>query len=455
MSDIFQTAPLHDLAASRHAVEGATLASSKVLVYGMNYAPEMAGVGRYTGEIAEHLSSLGADVTVVTTPPHYPGWKVQQSHGNRYSKAREERVLVFRVPLLLRERMGGIWRLLAPASFAITSAPVVFWQIVRHRPATVFCVEPTLFAAPVAQFAAWLVGARTVLHVQDLEVDAAFAVGHLAGFKWLKAVGLAFERFALRRFHQVVTISTRMAEKLSEKGIPLDRVAVVRNWVDLSHIYPMKEVSSYRAELGFSDEDFIVLYSGNIGAKQGLNVLLDAAERLRDQPRIKFVIAGEGPSKNELENRYGHLPGVRFLPFQPYARLNAFLNMPDLHALPQDRGAADLVLPSKLGGMLASGRKIIVTADPGTELADFVGDTAIITPPGDAELLAEAIRRAAVNETPPGKIDQGQLAKGLSKQGGLSELTCFVLPRSAFRTGGERAISDHGYQTGDGQKAGK
>lgn len=455
MSDMFQTAPLQDLSTARASVEAAGLTASKVLVYGMNYAPEMAGVGRYTGEIAEHLASLGADVTVVTTPPHYPGWKVQQSHGNRYSKAKEERVLVFRVPLLLREKMGGIWRLLAPASFALTSAPVVFWQILKRRPVTVFCVEPTLFAAPVAQFAAWLVGARTVLHVQDLEVDAAFAVGHLAGFKWIKALGLVYERLALRRFHQVVTISMRMAEKLSEKGVSPDRVAIVRNWVDLSHIYPMKEVSPYRAELGFSDEDFVVLYSGNIGAKQGLNVLLDAAERLRHQPRIKFVIAGEGPSKSELEKRYGHLPSVRLLPFQPYARLNAFLNMADLHALPQDRGAADLVLPSKLGGMLASGRQIVVTADPGTELADFVGDTAIVTPPGDAELLAEAIRRAAANETPTSKADQGRLAKGLSKQNGLAELTRFVLPRGAFQAGGERTVSDLGYPTGDGQKAGR
>ncbi|PPJ49399.1 colanic acid biosynthesis glycosyltransferase WcaI [Rhizobium sp. KAs_5_22] len=394
MSDIFRTAPLQDLPVARQSTEAASLTASKVLVYGMNYAPEMAGVGRYTGEIADHLASLGVDVTVVTTPPHYPGWKVQQSHGNRYSRKQEERVLVYRVPLLLREKMGGIWRLLAPASFALTSAPVVFWQIVKRRPATVFCVEPTLFAAPVAQFAAWLVGARTVLHVQDLEVDAAFAVGHLAGFKWLKAIGHAFERMTLRKFEKVITISNRMAEKLTEKGVSSDRVAIVRNWVDLSHIYPMNGASSYRAEFGFSDEDFVVLYSGNIGAKQGLNILLEAAERLADEKRIHFVIAGEGPNKAELKARYGHLGNVRFLPFQPYARLNAFLNMPDLHVLPQEPDAADLVLPSKLGGMLASGRRVLVTANENTELAEFLGEASILIAPGNAELMAARIRSA-------------------------------------------------------------
>jgi colanic acid biosynthesis glycosyl transferase WcaI len=367
---------------------------NSVLVYCMNYSPELAGIGRYTGEIAEYFSSRGAEVTVVTTPPHYPGWKVQAGYPNRYASAVENGIRVLRCPLILREKMGGMWRLIAPLSFALTSAPVVFWQIVRQRPSVVFCVEPTLFAAPAAQIAAKLVGARTTLHVQDLEVDAAFAVGHLGSKRWLKKLGYAFERATLNRFSKVITISNRMAEKLRDKGISDERLAVVRNWVDLSHIYPLADVSPYRGELGFGDDDFVVLYSGNIGAKQGLNVLLDAAERLKDEARVHFVVAGEGPLKSELESRYGHLPNVRFLPFQPYSRLNAFLNMADLHALPQDKGTADLVLPSKLGGMLASGRPLIVTVDEGTELAEFLGESAIVTPPGDADALATGISDA-------------------------------------------------------------
>lgn len=422
MSDAFSVAQFEDVAVAKPVAGDASLSARKVVVYGMNYAPEMAGVGRYTGEIAEHLAELGADVTVVTTPPHYPGWKVQAGHSNRYSRASEGRVMVFRAPLLLRQKMGGIWRLLAPLSFALTSGPVVFWQIVKRRPATIFCVEPTLFAAPVAQLAGWLVGARIVLHVQDLEVDAAFAVGHLAGFRWLRALGLAFERFTLGRFHKVVTISSRMADRLLDKGIASDRVTIVRNWVDLAHIHPMEEVSPYRAELGFTDEDFVVLYSGNIGAKQGLKVLLGAAELLAGQTRIKFVIAGEGPVKRELETAYGHLPAVHFLPFQPYSRLNEFLNMADLHALPQDKGAADLVLPSKLGGMLASGKPIVVTADPGTELADFLGDAAMITPPGDAATLAAAIASCQRPERDLGRQKRLRLALRLSRREGLTQL---------------------------------
>ncbi|TCL72985.1 WcaI family glycosyltransferase [Rhizobium sp. BK251] len=401
--------------------------SHSILIYGMNYAPEMAGVGRYTGEIAEHLAALGSQVTVVTCPPHYPGWAVPKGFRNRYGRGTEGGVRVYRTPLVLRRRMGGVWRLIAPLTFALSSAPVVFWQILRRRPDTVMCVEPTLFASPVALLAASLVGAQTVLHVQDLEVDAAFAVGHLGKAKWLAGLAYGFERLVLRNFDRIITISERMRQKLAEKGIAAEKLAVLRNWVDLEHIFPLEGDTSYRDELGYAAGDFIVLYSGNIGAKQGLNVLLDAAERLSvSRPHIKFVIAGEGPVKDDLVSQYGHLPNLRFLPFQPYARLNEFLNMADLHALPQDRGAADLVLPSKLGGMLASGKQIVVTAEPETELANFLGGSTILIAPGDAEELATAIERAARGVVQDRAELRLSLSRRLSKSIGIAEFAALV-----------------------------
>lgn len=422
------------------AATGAGPGRHRILVYGMNYAPEIAGVGKYTGEIAEHLAGLSADVTVVTTPPHYPGWAAQTGYRNRYSARHENGVRVLRAPLVLRRRMGGVWRLIAPLSFALSSAPLVLWQILRHRPHTVYCVEPTLLAAPLALLAAWLVGARTVLHVQDLEVDAAFAMGHLRAGRWLKRLGFAFERSMLIRFDHVVTVSNRMAARLGEKGVAADRRSVVRNWVDLAHVYPMAEASPYRAELGFGERDFVVLYAGSIGAKQGLGVLLDAAERLADEPRIKVVIAGEGPQKHALQTRYGHLANVRFVPFQPEARLNAFLNMPDLHVLPQERGAADLVLPSKLGGMLASGRPILATADEGTEIADFLGSAATLTAPGDPQAVADALRTLCAAGSPPLSATAVALAERLGRTALLADLTRTLVappPQERGVAGGE------------------
>ncbi len=371
----------------------ASVRSRRVLIYGMNYTPELIGVGRYTGELGAYLSSRGIEVDVVTAVPHYPGWTLRDGGRNGYRSEKLAGARIARCPLLLRAEMRGIWRLLAPLSFAITSAPVVVWRILSTRPDAVLCVEPTLLAAPAALVCAKLVGARTVLHVQDLEVDAAFAVGHLTGDYFRKAATL-FERVVLGAFDAVVTISCRMRDRLAAKGVPEARLSVVRNWVDLDKIKPMPGRSTYRDELCLSDDAFVALYAGNIGPKQALHVVLDAAGQLAGESGLIFVIAGDGPEKKSLEARYGHLPNVRFLPVQPEERLCELLNLADVHLLPQDRGAADLVLPSKLGGMLASGRPCIVMADQGTELYDFLNGGAILLRPGDSVALARAISRS-------------------------------------------------------------
>ncbi|MGD1036874.1 MAG: WcaI family glycosyltransferase [Roseiarcus sp.] len=415
---------------------------ARIFIYAMNYSPEVAGVGRYTGEIGDYFVATGHEVAVLTTVPHYPGWKVLPPYRNgRYVRETQGGATIVRCPLILRERMGGIWRLIAPLSFALTSAPLALWRVLRHRPQTVLCIEPTLMGAPVAIIAARLVGAKTVLHVQDLEVDASFAVGHLAESPWLKRLAYGFERRALRGFDRVITISARMAERLAEKGVPSNRIAIVRNWVDLDRLKPLDGVSPYRQELGIVETDCVVLYSGNIGAKQGLDDLIAAAERLSGRADIKFVIAGEGPAKKELAARAARLPNVRFLPFQPYARLSEFLGLADIHVLAQAAEAADLVLPSKLGGMLASGRRIIVTAAPGTELATFVEGAAIVVPPGNAAALAEAIEQAA----DAGSEDAGAarrrrcLAEPLSKPDGLRNFEAFAIRWKPISQGQDEA----------------
>jgi colanic acid biosynthesis glycosyl transferase WcaI len=403
---------------------------AKIFIYAMNYAPEVAGVGRCTGEIGADFAAMGHEVFVLTTVPHYPGWKVVAPYRNgRYAAETRGGVEIFRCPLILRERMGGVWRLIAPASFALTSAPVALWQALRRRPDTILCVEPTLMVAPAALLAARLVGARTVLHVQDLEVDACFAVGHLRRSAWLTALAHGFEKWALRRFDRLITISTRMAERLVAKGVPPGRVAIVRNWVDLDHIKPLDRVSPYREELGLAATDRVVLYSGAIGAKQGLDAVIAAAQRLAARPDIKFAIAGEGPAKSALAARAAELPNVRLLPFQPYERLADFLGAADLHLLPQAADAADLVLPSKLGGMLASGRPIVVTAAPETELATFLAGAAIVVPPGEAAALAEAIATAldAGPDDPAMAARRRSLAERLSKTDGLRNFRALAI----------------------------
>ena len=404
--------------ASTQVQDGAspTTGRESIVIYGINYAPEIAGVGRYSGEIGAYLAAEGHAVCVVTAPPHYPGWRVQAPHRNGWAYEALAGAEIYRCPLYLSEQMKGVRRLLAPLSFAASSAPVALWSILRRRPSVVLVVEPTLFVAPMALLAARLVGARTILHVQDLEVEAAFAVGHLGQGGLLARLAGAFDQAMARSFDRIVTISNRMAEKIIDKGVDASKVEVVRNWVDLDQVRPDQDASAYRRELGIAEDAFVALYSGNLGAKQGVRLIWEAAERLRDQPEILFLVAGDGPMRPELEKAAARLPNLRVVGFQPEARCGEFLSLADVHLLPQEREAADLLLPSKLGGMLASAKPVIVTADPGTELADFLGTSCQLTPPGDSAALAEAIAQAAGHDPDPETRAQrlalaGQLAK--------------------------------------------
>lgn len=364
----------------------------RVMLYGINYAPEPIGVGLYSRELMEYLNGADIDVDVVTAVPHYPGWTIRDNYRNRYRTECIRRIRVTHCPLYLRHTMGGMARVLTLVSFALTSAPVFLWRIFTRRPDVVFCVEPTLFCAPLALLAAWLVGARTVMHVQDLEVDAAFAVGHFKSEK-LKYFALQFEGKVLKAFDAVVTISYRMCNKLQDKGVKAEKISVIRNWVDTEEIKLIAGDSSLRAEYGIASDAFVVLYSGNVGLKQGLGLIPLIAERLKAHSDIVFIIAGDGPEKKVLQRQCRVLPNVIFLPLQPRDRLCDLLNMADVHFLPQKAETADLMLPSKLGGMLASGKHCIVMANADTELYNFLHGVAELLPPGDVEACASAILR--------------------------------------------------------------
>ena len=399
----------------------------------MNFAPEITGVGRYSGELAVGLAARGVVVEAVSTAPHYPGWRALPPFSTkRYTRETRDGVEVVRCPMVLHKAGAGIWRLIAPLSFALTSAPVALWRILARRPRTVLCVEPTLFVAPVALFAAKLIGARTALHVQDLEVDAAFAVGHIGKSKRLVALGHWFERSLMRRFDVVVTISEAMATSIAAKGVHRDRLHVVRNWVDTTRIFPLGRPSRYRAQLGIPGDTFVVLYSGQIGPKQALHTVFEVAERLANRSDIRFVVAGEGPMKAHFARRYGHLPNIMLLGLQPEEQLNEFLNLADCHILPQHPEIKDLVLPSKLGGMLASGKDLLVLADDDTELAAFLGRCCLrrttATTSTDLAILIGDIRdQVIVGQTTRAEARLA-LAHSLGSYSAMAQLETLLLP---------------------------
>ena len=358
----------------------------------MNYRPEIISTGKYAFELCEYLSSVGHDVEVVTASPHYPGWKTFPGYSPwKFSSEYMNGVRVWRVPMYLNRTAAGLARFLMPLSWSMMATPVLLWRTLRKQPTIIISVQPTITNAPSVILASLFCRAKLIQHVQDLEIDTALAVGHVRASKNIIRFIYGVERWIMRRFDRVVTISSQMRLRLIAKGVSPDRVTIVRNWVDTSLVRPLDRPSAYREELGINPETFVVQYSGQMGRKQALHVIVQTAQRLVGDKRFVFVLAGDGPMRPELEEAAGILPNVRLLPLQPTERLGEFLNLADCHILPQEKGVSELVLPSKLGGMLASGKRILITADQDSELADFLGDSVVFTPPSDVDAIVDAL----------------------------------------------------------------
>ena len=242
----------------------------KILLYGINFSPELTGIGKYTGEMAAWLSTRGHEVRVVTAPPYYPAWQVGDGYnGGLYRTEHLHGCRVYRCPIWVPAHPGGLKRLVHLASFAFSSLPVLF-RAALWRPDLVWAVEPALFCAPAACCTARLCGAKAWLHVQDFEADAAFELGLLRGRR-IRSVVSSVESWLMRRFDVVSTISQRMHERLLAKGVNAGQARIAVNWVDLSQFPAPSAVAAtrYRTQLGIPVDATVALYSVNMGAKQG------------------------------------------------------------------------------------------------------------------------------------------------------------------------------------------
>ena len=370
----------------------------KLLLYGLNYAPEPVGIGKYSGELAEWLAGRGHEVRVITAPPYFPQWR---AIANRYRREQRRGVAIWRCPLWVPRRPSGVSRLIHLASFAISSLPVLLAQR-KWRPDVVLTVAPAFFCAPGSLLLGKLCGEATTtwLHIQDFELDAAFELGILKG-RWIRRIAENWERSTLQSFSKISTISASMRQRVIAKGVQVHRVSLLPNWVGLQTIYPLNPIqvdnNPYREELQISEEKIILMYSGSMNKKQGLDLLVEVIKNLAHFPNLIWLLAGEGPTKAELVRDTVGLINVIHLPLQPEERMNDWLNLADIHLLPQKANAADLVLPSKLLGILASGRPLVASTPMGSELGLLAEQAGIRVEPGDSGGFSKAIGELVSN----------------------------------------------------------
>lgn len=366
----------------------------RVLVIGINCFPELTGIGKYTGEMVTWLAENGHETTVVTSFPYYPYWKVQPPYSGRFYKKEifENRKLqIYRCPMYVPREPSGLKRLIHEASFFLSSFFVILSLLFKKKNDIIFAIAPPFHLGFLALFYRFFKGGKIVYHIQDLQVDAAKELKMLpAG---LFSILFYLERFIMSYVNHVSTISDGMIKRVKAKVA--QEVLFFPNWVDTINFYPLEKRKFIKADWGFLEDDKVVLYSGSIGEKQGLDALIRIANQLRSFSTIKFVICGTGPYKEKLiaMSKEYNLENVYFLPLQENDVFNRFLNMADIHLVLQKADASDLVMPSKLTTILATGGLALVTANEGTTLHDVVShhQMGVVIVPEDEKLLAETI----------------------------------------------------------------
>lgn len=398
----------------------------RILIFGINYSPELTGIGKYTGEMGSWFAQQGHDVHVVTAVPYYPEWEVHDAYkGKKWFTEIIDGAKVHRVPLYVPKEVNSKKRIIHEFSFVAGVVPYLFKFLFSKKFDVVFCAAPPFHLGLLPLVYAKLRGVPMVSHVQDLQVDAAKELGMIKNKTFLNLM-FGMERFILKKSTKVSTISLGMEHKIAAKGIAAGQRIMFPNWVDESAIKPLPKEQSLRSEFGIGLDDKVILYSGNLGEKQGLESIIDAAKIYKDRKDVYFIIVGSGGAKEKLQQMAADaaLTQVKFYPLQPYEKLSALLATADVHLVLQKKSAADLVMPSKLTGILSAGGCSIVTAEPGTSLYSVMNqyDMGIICEPEDPQALASAIGEAINTDLSSYRTNARAYAeKFLSKQNILKQ----------------------------------
>jgi colanic acid biosynthesis glycosyl transferase WcaI len=348
-----------------------------ILIIGINFYPEPTGIGKYTSEFAFSLVEKGFVVSVITAFPYYPQWKIFKGYKSRwYKKEIINGASVTRCPLYVPVSLTGLNRMLQDFSFFITAFGSLFAKMLSGKSYDlVFIASPSFmsgFLGLVYKF--FYRKTKFVYHIQDLQVDAAEELGMIKS-KVLINILKWGEGLILKGADCVTTISGGMEKRISAKPYKIKQQYLFPNWVDFDNIYKKVPDKTVLSQLGFPLDKKLVFYSGAVGEKQGLEMVVEAAKlATKKLPDFIFLIAGSGPYAEILKQKTAEekLTNLFFIDLQPTVIFNELLNYAFLHLIIQKDKASDLLLPSKLTNILAVGGIAIVTASPGTTLFDII-----------------------------------------------------------------------------------
>jgi len=363
----------------------------RILIISITFAPELIGNAPLVTGLATDLAKQGHQVTVMTGFPQHGLSKIPDMYKRKiFLKENFNGVRVVRCYTYVSAQKSFFKKMLGYISFPLSS---IMSSLIAGEYDIIFTLSPPLWLGLSAYFIGKTKGTPFIYNVQDLFPEAAIKLGVLRN-KYAIYFFETLERFVYTQAKCVTVICNYFRDNIVKKGIPTHKVIVIPNWVDTDFIHPMEKNNEFRKENDIGDR-FVILYSGAIGFSQPLEIVLECAKFMANNPEILFVIVGSGIKKEQLQKRAEQmsLKNIKFFDSQPRSKLSALLASADVSLVMLKTGIATVSLPSKIYGIMASGRPIIASLDKNSDAWNIIKEAncGLWVEPENSEKLIEAI----------------------------------------------------------------
>lgn len=339
--------------------------SLRITILGLNYSPEPSGNAPYTTSLAEGLKAAGHTVHVVTGYPHYPEWDVKSGYSGWIKTEDINGVPVKRLRHHVPRNPTALGRMHMELSFGLR---LIFAR--WNKPDVVLVVSPALFSCALAILRVRMRPNRPAvgIWIQDLYSRGVVETG--TGGGGLARLATAVESRIVCSADGVAAIHERFKSHMVESlGVPAGRVEVIRNWTHLP-ASPTSGIPEMRSRLGWNSEDIVVLHAGNMGQKQGLENVIEAA-RIADSrgSTVRFVLMGDGNQRKRLEAMAAGIARICFVNSLPDLDFQRALAAADVLLVNELPGVKDMSVPSKLTSYFNAGVPVIAATDEGSVTA--------------------------------------------------------------------------------------
>lgn len=364
----------------------------KILVSSINFAPDHSGIALYSTDLPVFFAEQGHKVTVVTGFSYYPSWKKRSEDiGKFFAKETYLGVKVLRGYLYIPKAVTTIKRILHELSFSFF-AFLNFFRAGRQD--RIIIISPPILLGLIGVFFKKIWRCQLIIHIQDMPTEAAFSLGMIKNNSIIQCLTY-LEKYIYEESSWIATITHGMSETLIKKGIEKQKLEILYNWIDVKKASSPTPKGKFRSKHEFLKNKFLIAYAGNLGIKQGVDSLLKIAAQLKNEPKIHFLIIGEGADKHRLINLAKDLSlnNVSFIPFLNENDYFEMLEDLDVSYVSQRSGTGNIFFPSKLLGIMAKSKPLIISADLNSELSNVIrtSDCGIVSAFDDIQSQIEGI----------------------------------------------------------------